>query len=160
MGVLFTDSAPLADRVEEELSSLVRGLERAQIIREANCCVVVAESIDQAVSFADDFAPEHLLIVTEDSARVAEAVRNAGAVFVGPYATVPLGDYTAGPNHTLPTSGAARFASPLGVHTFLKRTSVLSLSRGDVETLHDATVRLAHLEGLGAHAHAVEVRLE
>ena len=159
-GVLFTDSAPLADRVEEELSSLVRGLERAQIIREANCCVVVAESIDQAVSFADDFAPEHLLIVTEDSARVAEAVRNAGAVFVGPYATVPLGDYTAGSNHTLPTSGAARFASPLGVHTFLKRTSVLSLSRGDVETLHDATVRLAHLEGLGAHAHAVEVRLE
>jgi len=159
-GVLFTDSAPLADRVEEELSSLVRGLERAQIIREANCCVVVAESIDQAVSFADDFAPEHLLIVTEDSARVAEAVRNAGAVFVGPYATVPLGDYAAGPNHTLPTSGAARFASPLGVHTFLKRTSVLSLSRGDVETLHDATVRLAHLEGLGAHAHAVEVRLE
>jgi len=159
-GVLFTDSAPLADRVEEELTSLVRGLERAQIIREANCCVVVAESIDQAVSFADDFAPEHLLIVTEDSARVAEAVRNAGAVFVGPYATVPLGDYTAGPNHTLPTSGAARFASPLGVHTFLKRTSVLSLSRGDVETLHDATVRLAHLEGLGAHAHAVEVRLE
>ncbi len=159
-GVLFTDSAPLADRVEEELSSLVRGLERAQIIREANCCVVVAESIDQAVSFADDFAPEHLLIVTEDSVRVAEAVRNAGAVFVGPYATVPLGDYTAGPNHTLPTSGAARFASPLGVHTFLKRTSVLSLSRGDVETLHDATVRLAHLEGLGAHAHAVEVRLE
>jgi len=159
-GVLFTDSAPLADRVEEELSSLVRGLERAQIIREANCCVVVAESIDQAVSFADDFAPEHLLIVTEDSARVAEAVRNAGAVFVGPYATVPLGDYTAGPNHTLPTSGAARFASPLGVNTFLKRTSVLSLSRGDVETLHDATVRLAHLEGLGAHAHAVEVRLE
>jgi len=159
-GVLFTDSAPLADRVEEELTSLVRGLERAQIIREANCCVVVAESIDQAVSFADDFAPEHLLIVTEDSARVAEAVRNAGAVFVGPYATVPLGDYTAGPNHTLPTSGAARFASPLGVNTFLKRTSVLSLSRGDVETLHDATVRLAHLEGLGAHAHAVEVRLE
>ena len=159
-GVLFTDSAQLADRVEEELTSLVRGLERADIIREANCCVVVAESIDQAISLTDDFAPEHLLIVTEDSVRVAEAVRNAGAVFVGPYATVPLGDYTAGPNHTLPTSGAARFASPLGVHTFLKRTSVLSLSRGDVETLHDATVRLAHLEGLGAHAHAVEVRLE
>ncbi len=159
-GVLFTDSAQLADRVEEELTSLVRGLERADIIREANCCVVVAESIDQAISLTDDFAPEHLLIVTEDSARVAEAVRNAGAVFVGPYATVPLGDYTAGPNHTLPTSGAARFGSPLGVHTFLKRTSVLSLSRGDVEALHDPTVRLAHLEGLGAHAHAVEVRLE
>src|SRR5256712_3592218 len=80
-GVLFTDSAPLADRVEEELTSLVRGLERAQIIREANCCVVVAESNDPTVSFADDFAPEPLLIVTEDSARGPEAARNAGAVF-------------------------------------------------------------------------------
>jgi histidinol dehydrogenase len=87
-------------------------------------------------------------------------VQNAGAIFVGAYATVPLGDYSAGPNHTLPTSGAARFASPLGVHTFLKRSSVLSLNRGDLEMLRDATVRLAALEGLTAHAHAVEVRLE
>ena len=73
---------------------------------------------------------------------------------------MPLGDYVAGPNHTLPTAGAARFASPLGVHTFMKRTSVLSLNRGDLETLKEATVRLANLEGLTAHAHAVEVRLE
>jgi len=159
-GVLFTESAQLADRVEEELASLVRGLERADIIREANCCLVVADTIDQALALADDFAPEHMLIVAEDASRLAGEVRNAGALFVGPYATVPLGDYTAGPNHTLPTSGAARFASPLGVHTFLKRTSVLSLGREDLEALRDATVRLAHLEGLGAHAHAVEVRLE
>jgi len=159
-GVLFTESAQLADRVEEELASLLRGLERADIIREANCCLVVADTIDQALALADDFAPEHMLIVAEDASRLAGEVRNAGALFVGPYATVPLGDYTAGPNHTLPTSGAARFASPLGVHTFLKRTSVLSLGREDLEALRDATVRLAHLEGLGAHAHAVEVRLE
>ncbi|TMG24851.1 MAG: histidinol dehydrogenase [Chloroflexi bacterium] len=159
-GVLFTDSGHLADRVEEELGSLLRGLERAAIIRQATCCIVVAESIDEAVALAEDFAPEHLLIVTEDAEQVAGGVRNAGAVFVGPYATVPLGDYTAGPNHTLPTSGAARFASPLGVHTFLKQTSVLTLNRDDLETLRDPTVRLAHLEGLGAHAHAVEVRLE
>src|SRR5438094_708851 len=90
----------------------------------------------------------------------ASRVRNAGAIFVGPYATVPLGDYTAGPNHTLPTSGAARYASPLGVHTFIKRTNILALGREDVETLRDATLRLAALEGLGGHAHAVEVRLE
>ena len=76
------------------------------------------------------------------------------------FAPVALGDYAAGPNHTLPTSGAARFASPLGVHTFLKRTSVLSLNRGDLETLREASVRLAQMEGLGAHAHAIEVRLE
>src|SRR5207248_2466246 len=159
-GVLFTDSAELADRVEEELASLVRGLERVEIIGEANCCVVVAESIDQAVALADAFAPEHMLIVAEDAAAIASKVQNAGAVFVGAYATVPLGDYTAGPNHTLPTSGAARFASPLGVHTFMKQTSVLSLNRGDLEMLREATVRLAGMEGLSGHAHAVEVRLE
>ena len=159
-GVLVTDSAKLADRVEEELERLVRGLERAEIIRQAKCCVVVSRDMDEAIAIVDAFAPEHLLVVTADAEHVASRVRNAGAVFVGPYATVPLGDYTAGPNHTLPTSGAARYASPLGVHTFLKRTSVLSLGLGELESLRDATVRLAELEGLGAHAHAVEVRLE
>lgn len=158
--VLITDSSLLADRVEEELESLVGGLEREEIIRQANCCIVVAEDIDQAMHLANDFAPEHLLIVTGDASRRATQVENAGAVFVGPYATVPLGDYAAGPNHTLPTAGAARFGSPLGVHTFMKRTSVLSLNRGDLEMLRDACVRLAELEGLTAHAHAVEVRLE
>ena len=159
-GVLITDSAALADRVVEEMESLVGGLERAQVIRAANCCVVVAEDMAQAMQLANDFAPEHLLIVAADATRLASQVKNAGAVFVGPYATVPLGDYTAGPNHTLPTSGAARFASPLGVHTFLKRMSVLSLNRGDLEMLREATVRLATMEGLSGHAHAVEVRLE
>jgi histidinol dehydrogenase len=158
--VLITDSSSLADRVEEELESLIRGLERKEIIRKANCCIVVTESLDQAMHLANDFAPEHLLIVTADASRRATQVENAGAVFVGPYATVPLGDYVAGPNHTLPTAGAARFASPLGVHTFMKRMSVLSLNRGDLEMLRDACVRLAEMEGLGAHAHAVEVRLE
>jgi histidinol dehydrogenase len=158
--VLVTDSSRLADRVEGELESLVRGLEREKIIRAATCCVIVADDLEQAMSIANDFAPEHLLIVATDAGRLASQVENAGAVFVGPYATVPLGDYAAGPNHTLPTAGAARFASPLGVHTFLKRTSVLSLNRGDLEILREASVRLANMEGLGAHAHAIEVRLE
>jgi histidinol dehydrogenase len=144
--VLVTDSARLA--------------ERAQIINAATCCLVVADDLAQAVHIANDFAPEHLLIVAEDAGRLATQVENAGAIFVGAFATVPLGDYAAGPNHTLPTSGAARFASPLGVHTFLKRSSVLSLNRGDLEMLREACVRLATMEGLSAHAHAVEVRLE
>src|SRR5439155_17156215 len=131
--VLVTDSEALADRVQEELENLVLGLERAEIIRAATCCVIVADNLGQAVQLANDFAPEHALIVTEDAARLATQVENAGAVFVRAYATVPLGDYAAGPNHTLPTSGAARFGSPLGVHTFMKRTSVLSLNRGDLE---------------------------
>src|ERR1700674_339361 len=158
--VLIADSSHLADRVEEEFASLVGGLERKEIIRKANCCIVVADDLDQAIQLANDFAPEHLLIVTEDASHRATQVENAGGVVVGPYATVPLGDYVAGPNHTLPTAGAARFGSPLGVQTFLKRMSVLSLNRGDLEMLRDACVRLAELEGLGAHAHAVEVRLE
>jgi histidinol dehydrogenase len=158
--VLITDSAALADRVEEELHSLIGGLERAQIINAATCCLIVADDLGQAVNLANDFAPEHLLIVAEDAGRLATQVENAGAIFVGAYATVPLGDYAAGPNHTLPTSGAARFASPLGVYSFLKRSSVLSLNRGDLEMLRDACVRLAAMEGLSAHAHAVEVRLE
>jgi histidinol dehydrogenase len=158
--VLVTDSATLAARVEEELRSLIGGLERAQIINAATCCVIVAENMGQAINLANDFAPEHLLIVAEHAGRLATQVENAGAIFVGPYATVPLGDYAAGPNHTLPTSGAARFASPLGVYSFLKRSSVLSLNRGDLEMLRDACVRLAAMEGLSAHAHAVEVRLE
>ncbi len=158
--VLVTDSQRLADRVEEELESLVRGLERANIIRQASCSIVVADHLDQAMEMANDFAPEHLLIVADEAGRLAAKVDNAGAVFVGPYATVPLGDYAAGPNHTLPTSGAARFSSPLGVHTFLKRSSVLSLDRGDLEMLREASVRLAEMERLGAHAHAIEVRLE
>ena len=159
-GVLITDSSAVADRVEEELQQLARGLERAEIIRQANCCLVVTRDLDEAIGLANAYAPEHLLVVTRDPEHVAARIDNAGAVFVGPYSTVPLGDYVAGPNHTLPTSGAARFGSPLGVHTFMKRTSVLNLGRDDLVELRDATVRLAHLEGLTAHAHAVEVRLE
>jgi histidinol dehydrogenase len=158
--VLVTDSAALADRVEEELHNLIGGLERAQIINAATCCLIVADDLGQAINLANDFAPEHLLIVAEQAGRLATQVENAGAIFVGAYATVPLGDYAAGPNHTLPTSGAARFASPLGVYSFLKRSSVLSLNRGDLEMLRDACVRLAAMEGLSAHAHAIEVRLE
>jgi histidinol dehydrogenase len=122
--------------------------------------MVVTRDLDEAISVVDDFAPEHLLVVTADPDHVASRITNAGAIFVGPYSTVPLGDYTAGPNHTLPTAGAARFGSPLGVHTFLKRTSLLNLGREDLEGLREATVRLARLESLGGHAHAVELRLE
>jgi histidinol dehydrogenase len=160
MAVLVTDSAALADRVEEELDNLLLGLERVDIIRAATCNAIVVRDLDEAMKIANDYAPEHLLIVTDDAAARARQVENAGAVFVGAYATVPLGDYTAGPNHTLPTSGAARFASPLGVRTFMKQMSVLSLDRADLDSLQEATVRLAQMEGLGAHAHAVEVRLE
>jgi len=158
--VLVTDSPALADAVEESFTDLARRLDRSEVVRAANCCIVLAGSLAEAIEVANDFGPEHLEIVAADPEPLLARVENAGAVFVGPYAPVSLGDYVIGPNHTLPTAGSARFSSPLGVYTFLKRTSVLSLNRGDLETLRDATVRLAELEGLSAHAHAVEVRLE
>jgi histidinol dehydrogenase len=95
----------------------------------------------------------------DDAQRWVPKVRNAGAVFVGPYAAVSLGDYVIGTNHTLPTAGSARFGSPLGVHNFVKRTSVARVEREDLGELEQAARALARLEGLTAHARAVEVRL-
>jgi histidinol dehydrogenase len=157
--VLATDSPTLADAVEREFEALVGRLERADVVAAAHGCIVVTRSIEEAMQVANEFAPEHLELVLEDAGRWVNAVENAGGVFVGPDAAVSLGDYVVGTNHTLPTAGSARFASPLGVHTFLKRTSVASLNRGDLELLQEAARALARLEGLTAHAHAVEVRL-
>ena len=122
--------------------------------------MVRCASTDEMVKLAAAFAPEHLSLQGAAAESLRASVRNAGAVFVGSMSPVSIGDYVAGPNHTLPTAGAARFSSPLGVYNFLKRTSVASLNRGDLELLREACVALANLEGLTAHAHAVEVRLE
>ena len=156
--VLVTDSEELASQVERELAALQQALDRREVIAAANCGVVLVDDLDQAMKIANEFAPEHLELVTEDSGRLLQQVENAGAVFAGAYAPVSLGDYVVGTNHTLPTAGSARFGSPLGVHTFLKRTSIAELDRGELHKLQDACVRMARMEGLTAHAHAVEVR--
>jgi len=157
--VLVTDSAPLADAVEEEFAGLLERLDRAEVVAAAHLAVILADNLEQAFQVVNDFAPEHLEIVAEDPARWLPLVENAGAVFLGDYAAVTLGDYVIGPNHTLPTSGSARFSSPLGVYSFLKRTSVASVTRGDLQGLQEAARTLARMEGLTAHANAVEVRL-
>jgi histidinol dehydrogenase len=157
--VLVTDSAALADAVEESFTDLLGRLDRAEVVRAAHCCIVVARSREEAMRVANEFGPEHLEIVAEDAATLVDQVENAGAVFVGPYAPVSLGDYVIGPNHTLPTAGSARFSSPLGVYTFLKRTSVSHTTAAQLASLQEAARTLAALEGLTAHAHAVEVRL-
>jgi histidinol dehydrogenase len=156
--LLATDSAALADAVEEAIASELRTLERGDTVRAATCCLVVTESLDAALSIANEIAPEHLELLGEHAEQRLGAVANAGAVFVGPYAPVSLGDYVIGPNHTLPTSGAARFGSPLGVHTFLKRTSVARVDRTEFAELEEAARVLAEVEGFGAHARAIELR--
>jgi histidinol dehydrogenase len=121
---------------------------------------VVVPSLERATELANQLAPEHVEIMTAQASRLAAKVRNAGAIFVGPYATEPLGDYVAGPNHVLPTGGTARFSSPLGVYDFLKRTSIIEVRRRGLEELAGTVVELAGREGLEAHARAVAMRVE
>jgi histidinol dehydrogenase len=147
--LLVTDSEKLARLVEREMES----------VNAAHCCLVLVDSIAEAIEVANDFAPEHLELLVDGAERWIAEIDNAGAIFVGPHTAVSLGDYVIGTNHTLPTAGAARFGSPLGVHTFLKRTSVAKLDQKDLESLQQAARALARMEGLPAHARAVEVRL-
>jgi histidinol dehydrogenase len=158
--VLVTDSPALADAVEEAFTDLARRLDRADVVRAARCCIVLAGSPAEAVDVANAFGPEHLEIVAEDPEPLLAMVENAGAVFVGPHAPVSLGDYVIGPNHTLPTAGSARFSSPLGTYTFLKRTSVARVGPAGLHALGPAAATLARMEGLTAHAHAIEVRTD
>jgi histidinol dehydrogenase len=158
--VLVTDSAALADAVEESFTELVDRLERSDVVKASRCCIVLASSISEAIAISNGFGPEHLELMAEDAEELLPLVENAGAVFMGPHAPVSLGDYVIGPNHTLPTSGSARFSSPLGVHTFLRRMSVSRASAADLLALQEAARTLARLEGLTAHAGAIEVRLE
>jgi histidinol dehydrogenase len=157
--LLVTDSPALADAVEESFTDLLRRLDRAEVVKAAHCCIVLADSMDDAMEVSNQFGPEHLEIVAADPERLLARVENAGAVFVGPLTPVSLGDYVIGPNHTLPTAGSARFSSPLGVYTFLKRTSVAQVTGRGMGRLQGAARTLARLEGLTAHAHAIEVRL-
>jgi len=111
------------------------------------------------VEAAEAYAPEHLELLVHEPATMAEQIRSAGAIFVGPFTPEAAGDYTAGPSHVLPTAGAARFGSPLGVWDFVKHTSVLALSRAALLRQAEAIVTLARAEGLEGHARAVERRL-
>ena len=156
--VLVTDSAALADAVEESFTDLAARLDRAEVVQAARCCIVLTGTAAEAIDVANEFGPEHLEIVAADPEPLVARVENAGAVFVGPHAPVSLGDYVIGPNHTLPTSGSARFSSPLGVYTFLKRTSVARVDAAGMRGLAAAAATLARMESLTAHAHAIEVR--
>ena len=160
--VLITTSRELAEHVqvavEEQLATLDRGaIARAAV--ERGGAVVVAD-LDEAVELANEFAPEHLCILTSDPAAIAARVTNAGGVFVGEHSPEVLGDYVAGPSHVMPTGGSARYASPLSVLDFLKVTSVVALPDDALDLLGPHAARLARAEGLTGHARSIERRLE
>jgi histidinol dehydrogenase len=160
--VCLTPRAGLATRIAAELGRQLAGLPRRRIARRALRnfgAVVVTRSLREAIAIANTIAPEHLELAVEHPERWVDAVRHAGAIFVGDATPEALGDYLAGPNHVLPTGGTARFASPLGVYDFVKRTSVIAGTRRALRLLGPAVERLAALEGLTAHGLAVRRRL-
>ena len=116
--------------------------------------------MDEACETANEIASEHLEILTQDAYEVMTKIRNAGAIFIGPYSSEPLGDYYAGPNHVLPTNGTAKFFSPLSVDAFIKKSSIISYSRDALLAASDDIIHFAEAEGLTAHANSIKVRKE
>jgi histidinol dehydrogenase len=159
--VLVTTSKALADAVDEQLVNQLADLPRRAIAVAAldeNGAAVIARSLDEAIAFANAFAPEHLELQVIDARAVAARCTTAGAIFVGPYSSEAAGDYLAGGNHVLPTGGAARYASPLGVHDFVKRTSIIEYDAAAAAAHAQPIAALAACEGLDGHGRSALLR--
>ncbi len=160
---LVTPSAALAHAVEAEVQRQLEELPRKEIAAasvENHAKVFITKDKDQAVAIMNLIAPEHLEIEFSDAEAYVDKIINAGAIFIGSYTTEPLGDYFAGPNHTLPTMGTAAFSSPLGVYDFVKRSSLLQYNKEAFEAVADKVIRFADVEGLQAHGLAVRRRID
>lgn len=160
--ILVTTDAAFGARVREAVEAQLATLERAAIARrsiDAFGAILIAEDLDQAVALSNRIAPEHLELAVNDPFALLPRIRHAGAIFMGHHCPEAAGDYLAGPNHTLPTGGTARFFSPLGVDDFVKKSSIISFSKTGLERLGPAIVQLAELEGLQAHGRSVSIRL-
>ena len=161
--ILITTSQELAEAVSGEVDQFLTVLSRAEIIRKSldnYGYILVADTMDEAVEIANEIASEHLEIQTRNPYEVMTKIRNAGAIFLGPYASEPLGDYFAGPNHVLPTNGTAKFFSPLSVDDFIKKSSIIAYSREALQAVHEDIETFAKAEGLTAHANSIHVRFE
>lgn len=161
--ILITTSEKLAEQVSAEVDAFTAELSRKEIIEkslENYGYILIADSMEEAIDTANEIASEHLEILTANPFEVMMKIRNAGAIFVGEYASEPLGDYFAGPNHILPTNGTAKFFSPLGVDDFIKKSSIISYSREALEPVYKDIVQFAESEQLTAHANSIKVRFE
>ena len=161
--ILLTTSADLARATLHEIDKQIKDLERQNIIEESlenYGEIIVCESLEQAISFANELAPEHLELCVSEPLKYIGKVDNAGSVFLGNFSPEPLGDYFAGPNHVLPTSGTARFFSPLGVDSFVKKSSFIYYTPQELSKAKDDIITLAESEGLTAHANSISVRFK
>lgn len=161
--ILVTTSAELAENVSREVEKMTQTLSRKETIEASLAAygrIFVAESMEDAVSAANDIASEHVEILTKDPWETMSHIQNAGAIFLGEYSSEPLGDYFAGPDHILPTNGTARFFSPLSVDEFIKKSSVICYSRDALRPVYRKVTTFAEAEGLTAHANSIYVRFE
>ncbi len=161
--ILLTPSSTLANKVAEEVKEQLAVLTRKAIAKaslENYGAILVTDTLDEVIDIANQLAPEHLEIMTVKDDYVLDRIYQAGSIFVGPYSAEPVGDYFAGTNHTLPTSGTARFSSPLSVRDFQKRTQIIHYHQETFKKSAQRIIRLANEEGLTAHANAIQVRLE
>ncbi len=159
--ILLTDSSCVAEQTKEQLAKQTENAPRREIIERAlrdYSAILVCNTLDRAVELANSLAPEHLEVMTENPAEYLGRLENAGSVFLGKYSPEPLGDYYAGPNHVLPTSGTARFFSPLSVDSFVKKSSFIQYTEKALRTAKDDIILIAEKEGLYAHANSVRVR--
>lgn len=161
--ILLSDSSDVIEKVKSEMARMLPAMERKRIIARSlaeHGALIEVRDRHELIEVIDRIAPEHLELMVEDPMTLAKFVRNAGAIFVGSYSTEVLGDYCAGPNHVLPTSGSARFTSPLGVYDYLKRTSIIACSPSGGRRLAKTASVLAREEQLSAHAASAEFRLD
>ena len=161
--ILLTTSVDLARATLHEIDKQVKTLERQEIIRESlenYGEIIECEDLEQAINFANELAPEHLELCISEPLKYIGRGDNAGSVFLGNFSPEPLGDYYAGPNHVLPTSGTARFFSPLGVDSFVKKSSFIYYTPAELRNAKDDIIKLANSEGLTAHANSIKVRFE
>jgi histidinol dehydrogenase len=161
--ILITSSKALVNRVQDQIAKQLKTLGRAKVARAALAsggAIVVAKTSAACIQLSNRYAPEHLVIAMDDADALSKHVTNAGAIFLGHYTPVAVGDYIAGPNHVLPTGGTARFFSPLGVDDFLKRTSFTRFEPPKLRELGADVIRLAEIEGLSGHGRSVDLRLQ
>ncbi len=161
--ILITTSKELAEKVSVEVDKFTAELSRKEIIEKSLAnygYILVADTMEDAIDAVNEIASEHLEILTKNPFDTMTKVRNAGAIFLGEYASEPLGDYFAGPNHILPTNGTAKFFSPVNVDDFIKKTSIISYSQEALSKVHTKIEAFAESEGLTAHANSIKVRFE
>ncbi len=161
--LLITTSQEVADETVAEIEKALQTLDREKIARESiekRGAVIVVENLEEATFYMNKIAPEHLELMVENPFALLPLIKHAGAIFMGSYTPEPIGDYIAGPNHTLPTGGTAKFYSPLNVENFLKKSSIIAMSKAGIDELGEACALLAKTEGLDAHQKSVEIRLK